>query len=181
MEETIILETASEKRETFFLYLYKKAFPSVARYVSRMGGTLEEAKDIFQDALLIYHEKHIQKALDLRSTDKAYILGISKHLWSKRYQDKNRFSVLKTEDPSFFQEPAGEPSSEKLLKFLEATGAKCMNLLKAFYYDKLPLSGIAEQFGFSGTRSATVQKYKCLEKIRETIKEKTLGYEDFID
>jgi hypothetical protein len=26
-----------------------------------------------------------------------------------------------------------------------------------------------------------VQKFKCMEKVRETIKEKSLAYEDFID
>jgi DNA-directed RNA polymerase specialized sigma24 family protein len=181
MEETIILETTDEQRETFFIHLYKKAFPSIARYISRMGGSLEEAKDIFHDALLIYYEKHNNKTLKLQSSDKAYLVGISKHLWTKRYQDKSRFSTLKTDDHSTFRETIQDPSSEKLLKFLEATGSKCLNLLKAFYYDKISLSGIAEQFGFSGIRSATVQKYKCLEKIRETIKEKALDYEDFID
>jgi hypothetical protein len=32
-----------------------------------------------------------------------------------------------------------------------------------------------------GVRSATVQKYKCMEKIRETIKDRSLVYEDFIE
>ena len=56
-----------------------------------------------------------------------------------------------------------------------------MELLRSFYYDQQPLTDIAGKFGFSGVRSATVQKYKCLEKVRETIKERSLTYEDFID
>ena len=56
-----------------------------------------------------------------------------------------------------------------------------MKLLKGFYYDQLPLTDIATAFGFSGVRSATVQKYKCLEKVRETIKQKALQYEDFME
>jgi predicted DNA-binding protein YlxM (UPF0122 family) len=72
-------------------------------------------------------------------------------------------------------------SNNKLLNFLENAGQKCMDMLKAFYYDNLPVRTIAEQFGFSGERSATVQKYKCMEKVRETIKEKALVYEDFFE
>jgi hypothetical protein len=53
--------------------------------------------------------------------------------------------------------------------------------LKAFYYDNLPVNTIANLFGYSGERSATVQKYKCMEKVRETIKERSLAYEDFIE
>ncbi|WP_282636750.1 hypothetical protein [Sphingobacterium thalpophilum] len=56
-----------------------------------------------------------------------------------------------------------------------------MSLLKSFYYDQMSLQEIADDFGFSGIRSATVQKYKCLEKIRETVKEKALLYEDFLE
>jgi hypothetical protein len=40
---------------------------------------------------------------------------------------------------------------------------------------------IAGRFGFSGERSATVQKFKCLEKVRDTIKSKSLSYEDFVE
>ena len=56
-----------------------------------------------------------------------------------------------------------------------------MDILKAFYYDNLPVNKIATLFGYSGVRSATVQKFKCMEKVRETIKEKSLAYEDFIE
>jgi len=56
-----------------------------------------------------------------------------------------------------------------------------MDLLRSFYYDKMPLTTIASTYGYSGVRSATVQKYKCLEKVRETIKEKALAYEDFME
>jgi hypothetical protein len=40
---------------------------------------------------------------------------------------------------------------------------------------------LADLFGYAGERSATVQKYKCIEKVRETVKEQSLAYEDFIE
>ncbi len=73
------------------------------------------------------------------------------------------------------------PSNNRLMRFLETAGKKCMELLKGFYYDQQPLTELADEFGYSGVRSATVQKYKCLEKVRETIKEKALTYDDFMD
>jgi hypothetical protein len=45
-----------------------------------------------------------------------------------------------------------------------------MEMLKAFYYDNISLQQIAIRFGCNGTRSATVQKYKCIEKIRTVVK-----------
>jgi hypothetical protein len=85
-----------------------------------------------------------------------------------------------TEDYSFVGDDV-QPSSAKILNYLETAGQKCMEILKAFYYDNLPVNVIAGLFGYSGVRSATVQKYKCMEKVRETIKEKSLAYEDFVE
>ena len=169
----------AEEREKLFINLYKSAFPIVARYVSKMGGSFDEAKDIFQDALVIYYEKSVENNFELKTTEKAYLLGIAKHLWLKKHRDNSKHVPI----DGFDIENAGPTQAFdlKILNFLQTAGKKCMDLLRAFYYDQLPLSDAATLFGFSGVRSATVQKYKCLEKVRETVKEKALTYEDFLD
>lgn len=173
------METLTTNREALFLSLYKKAFPQVARYVSKMGGTFDEAKDIFQDALVIYYERSVSGACDTRVNEKAYLMGIAKHLWLKKFGHDSRYIPIEGFDAEYSEDIG--VSDHKLLNFLQTAGKKCMELLRSFYYDQLPLNDIAETFGFSGVRSATVQKYKCLEKVRETVKEKALTYEDFLD
>jgi len=169
-----------EAREKLFIALYKSAFPAVARYIAKMGGTFDEAKDIFQDALVIYYEKAVGGAVKLNTNEKAYLLGISKHLWLHRFKDNTLHTPLDGVDLST-ETAEGDYSESRLMHFLEKAGAKCMQLLRSFYYDQLPLTEAAKLFGFSGVRSATVQKYKCLEKVRETIKQKSLTYEDFLN
>jgi DNA-directed RNA polymerase specialized sigma24 family protein len=168
-----------EEREKLFVALYKGAFPAVARYVSKMGGTFDEAKDIFQDALVVYYEKAVTGELDIRINAKAYLMGIAKHLWLKKFGHDSRYIPIEGFDAECSEDIG--VSDHKLLNFLQTAGKKCMDLLRSFYYDQLSLNDIAETFGFSGVRSATVQKYKCLEKVRETVKEKALTYEDFLD
>jgi len=173
----------SEEREAFFVSLYRKAFPAVSRYVSKMGGDLDEAKDIFQDALVIYYEKSLVPSFSTTNGERAYILGIAKHLWLKKYRDSHH--TMSLQDSNVAMAIASEgfltPSPGKVTAFLGASGQKCMEILKAFYYNKLPLHEIAVLFGYSGIRSATVQKYKCLEKVRDSVREKSLAYEDFIE
>jgi predicted DNA-binding protein YlxM (UPF0122 family) len=72
-------------------------------------------------------------------------------------------------------------NTNRLLKFIEQSGRKCMELLHTFYYEKVSMKEIAGRFGFVTERSATVQKFKCLEKVRDKIKEKSIAYEDFIE
>ncbi len=177
--QTIFGYTAADREEAF-IRLYKNAFPAVARYVSKMGGTLDDAKDIFHDALVIYYEKSVTGSITLQTNDQAYLLGIAKHLWAKKFREDHLLSSLE-ENFDCEEEPESHLAENKLLHYLETAGQKCMELLKAFYYDNLSVNAIAGLFGYSGERSATVQKFKCMEKVRETIKEKSLAYEDFVE
>jgi DNA-directed RNA polymerase specialized sigma24 family protein len=182
MEMHSLHNTTQAEREKLFTALYKKAFPAVAKYVSKMGGSFHEAKDVFQDALVIYYEKVVNKSIVLQTNEQAYLLGIAKHLWSEKFKDNLHYTPLHNlMGFDLSEDEASQPSSASLIYYLETAGQKCMEILKAFYYDNLPVNTIAGLFGYSGIRSATVQKYKCMEKVRETIKEKSLAYEDFIE
>jgi RNA polymerase sigma factor (sigma-70 family) len=170
------------RREKNFEELYEKAFPFTARFVSRMGGTFQDAKDIFQDALVLYYEKSSEAGFIPRKTPEAYILGISKHLWNRKFRHSRRMVPLTSEQkmaPPVQTEP--EINSRRLLAHLERSGRRCLDLLRAFYFEKLPMKQLAASMGYASDRSATVQKYKCLEKVREEIKHKSLGYEDFLN
>jgi RNA polymerase sigma factor (sigma-70 family) len=166
-------------REQLLMELYKSAFPQVAKYVARMGGSVDDAKDVFQDALVIYYEKAIAGNL-VAADGKAYLLGIAKHMWFKKFNEQSNTLPL---NDAWDQADDAEQhiSNNKVLQFLETAGKRCMELLSAFYYHKLPMKDVAKQFGYAGERSVTVQKYKCLEKVRDTVKERSLTYADFIE
>lgn len=169
-----------QQRADFFIMLYKKAFPKIAQYISHKGGSLDDAKDVFQESLIVYYEKTVAGYLQLHN-EQAYLMGIAKHLWIKRFNAKTEVSLDEVLHQQIAQNEEQQPLTAKLLHYLETAGQKCMDLLKAFYYDQMPVQEVADRFGYSGVRSATVQKYKCLEKVRDTVKEKSLHYEDFVE
>jgi DNA-directed RNA polymerase specialized sigma24 family protein len=178
-EEYKTTDTVPE-RENIVTALYKDAFPMVARFVSKRGGSFEEAKDVFHDAMVIWYEKSRDPSQPVTCSNKGYIFGIAKHLWYKKFSEGK--TILSLHDKVDMEsETDDQLSSAKLLTVLESTGRKCLEMLKSFYYDKLSMDQLAVEFGFSSVRSATVQKYKCLEKVRETVKEKSLQYEDFLE
>jgi RNA polymerase sigma factor (sigma-70 family) len=174
------VKTLVSEREDLFVGLYKTAFPAIARYIHRKGGSLDEARDIFQDALIVYYEKSVQDPSGIQSSKEAYIFGIARHLWSKKFRENNRLY-----DGDLSQQPNDEepsvPSMERISRYLEVAGKKCMELLRAFYYDRLNMQETAAKFGFSGERSATVQKHKCIGKLRSEVKAKSLTYSDFYE
>ncbi|HEY0652399.1 MAG TPA: hypothetical protein VGD65_04685 [Chryseosolibacter sp.] len=172
----------SAKREEFFTGVYERMFPAVAQFIKRHGGGPNDAKDVFQDALMIFYEKKVNNNLEVALTDEAYIFGIVKNLWKKRSTHGNTVSL--TDSESFINIPEdfySTPDSAAIINFLRASGKKCMELLQAFYYNRQPLETIRSAFGFSSIRSATVQKFKCIEKVRELVKIKSKTYEDFFE
>jgi DNA-directed RNA polymerase specialized sigma24 family protein len=178
----------SLEREKLFTSLYQSTLPSVARFISSRKGSWQDAKDIFHDALMIYYEKTVNKQVEITVSDEAYILGIAKHLWLRKYsQDKKHISFDTFEAGIMIPENYfAEILPDKIMQFLERTGKKCMELLTAFYYQKHSMQQIAAEFNFGTERSATVQKatvqkYKCLEKIRDTVKQTKKSYEDFTE
>ncbi len=181
MVRTAVKKNTPQARERWFIDLYQRVFPAVARYVSRRGGSLEQAQDIFQDALIIYYER-ITAAADPLEQEEAYLLGIARHRWARACRRTGPEVPLDDSvGEDWVEEDESLPSSQKLLRLLTVAGKKCMDLLRAFYYDQLPLSEVAHAFGYAGVRSATVQKYKCLEKVRTTVQKKSMTYEDFLE
>ena len=150
------------------IQLYRDSFPDVARMIRRKGGTLEEAKDAFHDALLIYMEKEKAGRLQLHSSPKAYLLGTARICWLRARGAT--VALPETFDAAEPEDADIEEREQRLQVSLVRSGKKCIELLKAFYYDHCSMQDIAVRFGFNGTRSATVQKYKCLEKVRKEIK-----------
>lgn len=159
--------------DPIFESVYRDTLPKVARMVHRMGGDLDTAKDIFHDAVIIYLEKKQQNVVNIGS-DQAYILGIARILCLRRLKDDRQYVTIHAHEddygiPSDFYDPP--PVAQPVISFLKNAGKRCLQLLQAFYYDKLPMAEIARHLQYKTQHVATVQKYKCLEKIREQVKQ----------
>ena len=163
--------------------LYREAFPVVAKTVARLGGGLDAAKDIFHDALIIYLEKEREPAFKIHGSPAAYLTGIARILWIRKFNDECRLislgesaGDLPVPEDLF---PLEDSLPARLLTYLESMGKKCLELLQAFYYEQRSMQEIAERFHYKTRHSATVQKHKCLEKVREELKTSSI-YEEAI-
>ncbi len=177
-EEIVLTDSDQGLRE-----IYEKSFPGVAKFVKHHGGSFDDAKDIFHDAMVIYIENQTGIEAKINLGTESYLVGIAKHLWIKRYNKGNKEVCLDETEKniSIAEDYFPSVNEKRLLKVLVSAGKKCMELLHAVYYRNTNLKTLAGQLGFSGEHSLSVQKYKCIEKIRNTVKEKSLYYDDFID
>jgi RNA polymerase sigma factor (sigma-70 family) len=154
-------------------YLYKLHFPMILHFIQQNNGTEEEAKDIFQEAVIIFYEKVKEGSLELNCQIKTYLYSVCRRLWLKKLTEKNR--VGKPRDEEFFVELAAEEvvDEEKEIKFdlmaesLLLLGEPCRSLLEDFYIHEQSMQQISDKFGYTNPENAKNQKYKCLVRLKK--------------
>lgn len=159
--------------------LYRDTFPDAARVVKQLGGDHETARDLFHDALVIYLEKSDAQKAAIKTSPKAYLIGITRILWFRSLRENNHYRQVGDSEafPEIPEDFHPDEQERSLLRHLQAAGEKCMRLLRGFYYEQLSLQQLAQRFRYGSVRSATVQKHKCLEKVRTEVR-KTMSHEN---
>ncbi|AXT51158.1 sigma-70 family RNA polymerase sigma factor [Aquimarina sp. BL5] len=72
---------------------YQKNLPVVSIYVTQNHGNQDDAKDVFQDAMIIIYEKIKTNTLDIKCALGTYVCGISRNLWRNRLRKDNKLLI----------------------------------------------------------------------------------------
>ena len=75
------IATGDKKTLTAF---YTHNFPAVKAYVHLNKGKLEDAEDVFQEALVLIYQKLNKGELQVRTSIHAYCFGVCKNIWRNR-------------------------------------------------------------------------------------------------
>ncbi|GAB3282323.1 hypothetical protein GCM10027347_58540 [Larkinella harenae] len=167
MDEDLIAD-----REQALERIYVRTYPMVRHYVRENGGSEEDAKDTFHEALMRYYEKTVHDQLVLTSSVSTYLMGICKNLWRQQLNKRaGKIELTDAQIETYWEEPetGDQQASLKLIAFVEQLGETCKSILVSFYYFGHRLEQIAAQHGYQNIRTATVQKYKCLERLRKAV------------
>ncbi|MCU0357232.1 MAG: sigma-70 family RNA polymerase sigma factor [Cyclobacteriaceae bacterium] len=159
--------------------LYKKYYRMMTKMVISNSGTEEEARDIYQDALIVFWQKATSGNLVLTSKISTYIYSICQNLWRKELERKKRLSS-EEKDSVVIENNDLEERNRIIAECLNKLDETCRQVLMYYYFDELSMQDIAEKLGFANTDTAKTKKYKCKVKLDELVK--TLYSErDFLD
>ena len=157
--------------------IYKKFYPAIMRMVLNNNGTEQEAKDVFQESILVlYH--HVQKQNFILSCAlQTYLYSVAKRLWLKqlskksgtlkldeRFYEGDDFADSETE-VSVYEER--EQNLSRMNESIGQLGEPCKTLLTDFYMAQLGMDEIADKFGYTNADNAKNQKYKCLQRLKK--------------
>ncbi|MFD2999713.1 RNA polymerase sigma factor [Pontibacter toksunensis] len=167
-----IREALVRNREQTLEEIYGKAYPMVLHYVKQHQGTVDDAKDLLQEAIILFYEKVVHEEFVLTASATTYIMAVCKNRWRRELEKRNRQQELPPDINERIKEEASADVDQPLFSithFVEQLGEKCKAILVAFYYLGQRMEQVAEQHQYRNVRSATVQKFKCLERLRKSL------------
>lgn len=154
--------------------LYVAYFPMVMQLIVNNNGTPDDAKDIYQEAIIVLYNKVKKGDFELNSKLKTFIYSVCRRLWLKRLSQMNRYGgdihdfqeYLSVEDDV---EQQGERDIQftKMQSALQLLGEPCKTIIEDFYIHNRSMQDICESFGYTNADNAKTQKYKCLQRLKK--------------
>ena len=154
--------------------LYKSHFSMIQHFVTNNNGSFDDARDIFQEAMITLYEKVQLDNFALTCQIKTYLFSICKNLWLKRLQQMGKYSApLSAQEETISVEEDMDQFEKKDAAFaimdraLNSLGEPCKSLLEGYYLNKKGMQELANQFGYTNADNAKNQKYKCLVRLKK--------------
>jgi RNA polymerase sigma factor (sigma-70 family) len=164
--------------------IYKKYSKAILKLVLDNNGTLEDAKDVIQESLIIIYKKTKDKEFQLTSSFLTYFYAVSRHVWLKMLSKKNLGEVSINDNLGLIDDNNVENAILKREKHvfyldkLQELSAGCRQILNLHIEGK-KAKEIVAIMGFKSENYARKRKSKCKEQLINRIKQDS-KYEEFI-
>lgn len=172
MNDLDLYKGISEKNNAAFQHLYDQHFGKIKSMVVSNSGDVQDALDIFQEAMVALWMNIKQNKYTLESNTKlsTYLYSICRNLWFKKIRDSKKVVAMEN------YHDKGETSEEDALdeqynrisnlrEQFKTLGDKCKKMLSMFYYEKASIREIAAAFNYE-EKTAKNEKYRCMKKLR---------------
>lgn len=173
LTDSILIDKLKNEENSSFQLLYKFYFPHISSYIKRNNGTIEDAEDIFQEAILVLLQKVRHPEFVLTSTLKTYLYAIAKNLWLKRLRDNKFITSNISEHNDFGTETftielqPEKPKEEKVISWLNKITIHCQQLLIALFFHNEPMDKLMIKMGWKNKHVAANQQYKCIQQVKK--------------
>lgn len=174
INDSEIIEAFRTDNKSVMHRFYKMHFAMVSHFVIYNGGTEQEAKDVYQEAIIAIYEKINERSLVLNCKLKTYLYSVCRNLWLKQISKKGKFAgrIEDLEEYLPMEEDNGAEIEknhhfEIMNNSMLQIGEPCFTLLNDFYIHKMNMNDIAEKFGYTNADTAKTQRYKCMNRLKK--------------
>ena len=148
-------------------HVYTTHYPIIEGYITHNQGSREQARGIFQDAMIIVYKRIKSNELELTCKFGTYLYAICKNIWMqerKKYlqrTQKLREQPLEVNDPG----PADDPLLQNHLtdlfnKHFDALSKDCQKIL-SMYFNNFSVEDIRAAMNYKDLHHTADRKYRC--------------------
>ncbi|MEP6700966.1 MAG: sigma-70 family RNA polymerase sigma factor [Bacteroidota bacterium] len=174
IDEKALLEGLAASDKKAVETIYRENYNMIQSLIINNNGSADDAKDIFQEAMIVLYEKARSGTFELNCQLKTFVYSVSRRLWLKRLQQQNRYTVpgdsmeeVVAVEEDLEDHERRNAEFEMMEKAINNLGEPCKGLLEAYYLQKQNMQLIAANFGYTNAANAKTQKYKCLMRLKK--------------
>ena len=173
-QELGILKAIGNNDKIAIEAVYKENYGLIQQFVINNNGNEDDARDIFQEAMMVLYEKARLPEFELTCQIRTYLYSVCRRLWLKKLQHTRRIETRVENFDKIVQVEDDIEEHDKLnLQYqtmrtaMGKIGEPCKSLIEAFYVHKKNMLEIAGFFGYTNADNAKNQKYKCLVRLKK--------------
>ena len=174
LNEKPLLQGLASNEKKAVETLYREHYNMVQSLIINNNGSADDAKDIFQETMIVLYEKVRSGSFELNCQIKTYLYSVCRRLWLKRLQHIGKFSTqvesleeIVPVDEELEDHEKKNDDYTLMEHAMAKIGEPCKSLLDAYYMQKKNMHDIAGEFGYTNADNAKNQKYKCLVRLKK--------------
>lgn len=156
-----------------FDMIYQKNWVMIKDLILKNSGSAEEAKDIYQETMIVIHRRFRDPGFQLKSRISTFLYAVARNLWMKQLRSPVKETELNESIPDIADDmDQNDVFDERLLmirKALNSLGEKCQKIIRMFYLEGATMDDIADKLGYTNSDNAKNQKYKCFKQLRSKL------------
>lgn len=174
-QDEFFLKGIAEGNTAVIEQVYAKYFDSIVKYTLNNSGNIEDAKDLFQYAIMIMYEKLQDTDFKLRYGLHTYLYSICRNTWLKKLRKKTNkegslpANIVLIEEDAFEEEIVWREKERLYREKFSLLGETCQKIMRLFL-DGVSMDKIADSLKLSSAAYAKKRKYKCKNKLFQLIK-----------
>lgn len=168
-----VIESIRSFKSEIIDSLYKECFPSVKFMILSNSGTIYDAEDIFQEALIHLLEKAKKNDLQLTSSIKTYLYSVCFNMWQSQLWKKSKIVRFNEgydlpDDTDNDQLIFEDLIYELFLLQFESLSPEYQKILN-MYLSKCSMNEITDEMGYKNEKYAKFKKFKIKEVLKQNI------------
>ena len=163
--------------KNLFGFIYKIFYPRIKDFIVRNSGTEQDAKDVFQEAIMAVINNVETHKLEGTTLFWNYFFSICKYIWfghlrkpkmiSLQEDDLDEEYILNEEELELVEDSIEKGIYHHNFKKLDNS---CQKLLRLVFKGE-PLSKITKKLGFKTSNYTKKRKFLCKDRLIKLIKE----------